>query len=250
MDRGTGGTATVKKTPVVDCHIFDHNGSTRTAIQIVNRAVDTNNPGLLAAFESGSMTPQPPGHGRLLIEDGTIRQLTGDGGSGITVAGFLGDIWIRDITAVDGGPFQGAIVVYADASEHHGAYLYTGLDGGLYSTRSVTIDGVHIDLPIADRAHVAISGVEFVRIGDFSITGNRTALTLDSIYRSPQLNDTLCVIDGEVTRSSEQITNGRVDFFTPRPLSLYEGWGAAFKIKIGADPHLGDDQIDLLWPDL
>ncbi len=226
---------------------IDHNGSTRTAIQIVNRAFDTNN---TAPFENGTQVPQPPGHGRLLIENVTIRQLTGDGGSGITVAGFLGDIWIRDITAVDGGPFQGAIVVYADASEHHGAYLYTGLDGGLYATRSVTIEGVHVDLPAADRAHVAISGVEFVRIGDFSIAGNRTAVTLDSIYGSPQLNDTLCVIDGEVTRSSEHITNGRVDFFTPRPLSLYEGWGAAFKIKIGADPHLGNAQIDRLWPDL
>ena len=206
---------------------IDHNGSTRTAIQIVNRAFDTNNPGLLAAFENGAMTPQEPGHGRLLIEDITIRELTGDG-----------------------GPFQGAIVVYADASEHHGAYLYTGLDGGLYSTRSVTIENLNVDLPAADRAHLAVSGVEFVRIGDFSIAGSRTAVTLDSTYGSPQLNDTLCVIDGAVTRSSEHITNGRVDFFVARPLSLYEGWGSASKIKIGADPHLGDAQIDLLWPDL
>ena len=45
-----------------------------------------------------------------------------------------------------------------------------------------------------------------------------------------------------------RITNGRVDFFVARPLSLYEGWGSASKIKIGADPHLGDNQIDLLWP--
>ena len=50
---------------------IDHNGSTRTAIQIVNRAFDTNN---TAPFENGTQVPQPPGHGRLLIEDVTIRQ--------------------------------------------------------------------------------------------------------------------------------------------------------------------------------
>ena len=226
---------------------IDHNGSTRTAIQIVNRAFDTVNTG---PYELGTQVPQPPGHGRLLIEDVTIRQLTGDGGSGITVAGFLGDVWIRNITAVDNGPFQGVVVVYTEASEHHGAYFYTGLDGGLYSTRSVTIENINIDLPMADRSHVAISGVEFVRIRDFSIAGSRTAITLDSSYGAPQLNNRLCVIDGVVTRSSEHITNGRVDFFVSRPLSGYSGWLSALRLKIGTNPHLTNAQMDAMWPDL
>ena len=226
---------------------IDHNGSTRTAIQIVNRAFDTHNTG---PFELGTQVPQPPGHGRLLIEDVTIRQLTGDGGSGITVAGFLGDVWIRDITAVDNGPFHGVVVVYTAASEHHGAYFYTGLDEGLYSTRSVTIENVNIDLPMADRSHVAISGVEFVRIRNFSIAGSRTAITLDSSYGAPQLNNRLCVIDGVVTRTSEHITNGRVDFFVPRPLSGYSGWLSALRLKIGTNPHLTNAQMDSMWPDL
>ncbi len=79
---------------------IEHNGSTRTAIQIVDRAFDTSDPNQIAAFESGAIVPQPSGFGRLLIEDVTVRDLRNDGGSAITVAGFLGDVFIRRVTAV------------------------------------------------------------------------------------------------------------------------------------------------------
>ena len=223
-----------------------HEGSTRTAIQIVNRAFDTTN---IAPFENGTQIPQPSGFGRLLIEDVTIHDLTGDGGSGITVAGFLGDVWIRGITAIDNGPFQGVITVWTDAGWNHGAYLYTGDDGGLYSTRSVTLENINVSLPLADRNHVAVSGAELVRIHDFSIAGNRTAISLDSSYGAAQLSNSLCVIDGVVVRSDALIVNGTVDFYVPRPLSQYAGWNAAGKIKV-ADNTLSDAQIDSTWPDL
>ncbi|MEE8459845.1 MAG: VCBS repeat-containing protein [Phycisphaerales bacterium] len=223
-----------------------HEGSTRTAIQIVNRAFDTTN---TAPFENGTQIPQPSGYGRILIEDVTIHDLTGDGGSGITVAGFLGDVWIRDITAIDNGPFQGVITVWTDAGWNHGAYLYTGDDGGLYSQRSVTLEDIHVDLPQSDRDHVAISGVELVRIHDFSIAGNRTAFSLDSVYGAAQLSNSLCVIDGVVARSNALIVNGTVDFYVERPLSQYGGWNSNGKIKVGTNT-LSNAQIDSTWPNM
>jgi len=235
---------------------IEHNGSTRTAIQIVDRAFDTSDPNQIAAYESGAIQPQPSGFGRLLIEDLTIRDLRNDGGSGITIAGFLGDVFIRGVTAVDlDEPFQGAVVVYTDAGQNHGSYLMTGADGNLYSTRSLSIRDVTIDLPLADRTHVGISGVEFVRIGGFSIAGSRVAIALDSYYNEARFNNTLCVIDGVVTRSSATINNSIVEFLVPRPLSQYPGFSSANKIDDGwfwqngpRANHLTDAEIDTLWP--
>ena len=236
---------------------IEHNGSTRTAIQIVNRAFDTSNAGQLAAYESGAAQVQPSASGRLLIEDVTIHNLWGDGGSAITVAGYPGDVFIRGVTAVDPvNRFHGGIVVYTDGSEHHGTYLHTGADGNLYSTYSVSIEDINIDLPLADRTHVGISGVEHVRIGDFAIGGSRTAIALDSYYNQARLNNTLCVIDGEVTRSSATISNSDVDFLLPRPLSQYAGFMAARKIADSWYWDFGsrraniltDEEIDSLWP--
>jgi len=255
---------------------IEHNGSTRTVIQIVNRAfdifVDPNDPAdqaylaqVLGEFESGLRIPQPSGFGRILIEDVTMRQLTGDGGAGITVAGHLGDIWIRNITAIDPGPFQGVITVYTDDNDHKGVYLRTGWDGQLYSSRSVTIENVNIDLPQANRDLVTVSGAEFVRIKDFSIAGNRAAISLDNQFDVSQLGNTfplpgddLVVVDGVVVRSSTLsdtlIDNGRADFFSSRPasglLSDYVGWQSAqFKLRLG-NSMPSDAQIDALWPDL
>ena len=235
---------------------IEHNGSTRTAIQIVDRAFDTSDPNQIAGYESGALQVQPSGFGRLLIEDVTVRDLRNDGGSAITVAGFLGDVFIRRVTAVDRDePFQGVVVVYTDAGQNHGTYLVSGPDGNLYSTRSLSIRDITVDLPFADRTHVGISGVEFVRIGDFSIAGNRTAIALDSYHNEARFNNTLCVIDGEVTRSSATINNGIVEFHVPRPLSQYPGFGAANKIDDGwywqngpRANHLTDGEIDSLWP--
>ncbi len=192
--------------------------------------------------------PQPGGFGRLLFENITIRDLRSDGGSGITVAGFLGDVFIRGVNAVDlEDPFHGVIVVWTDASQQHGAYLYTGADGSLYSTRSVQIEDVNINLPFADRAHVAISGVENVRIKGFNIQGNNTAMALNTTFGSPQMNNRLCVVDGVVTRSTEFIVNGTVDFFLPRPLSQYPGFQSAAKISIWSNV-LTNSAIDNMWP--
>jgi len=109
---------------------------------------------------------------------------------------------------------------------------------------------------LADRTHVGISGVEHVRIGDFAIGGSRTAIALDSYYNQARLNNTLCVIDGEVTRSSATISNGDVDFLLPRPLSQYAGFMAARKIADSWYWDFGsrraniltDEEIDSLWP--
>ncbi len=182
----------------------------------------------------------------------TVRDLL----SAITVAGFLGDVFIRRLTAVDlDEPFHGAIVVYTDDGWNHGAYLVSGPDGSLYSTRSLSIRDITVDLPFADRKHVGISGVEFVRIGGFSIAASRTAIALDSYYDEARLNDTLCVIDGEVTRSSATINNSIVEFLVPGHLSQYQGFGALNKIDDGwywengpRANHLTDAEIDSLWP--
>ncbi|MCJ2554857.1 MAG: PKD domain-containing protein [Candidatus Thermoplasmatota archaeon] len=238
---------------------IEHHGSTRTAIQIVNRAFDTSDPNQLAEFESGVNQVQPSAHGRLLIEDVTIRDLRGDGGSAITVAGYPGDVFIRNITAVDlQNPFQGAVVVYTDAGWNHGAYLHTGGDGNLYSTYSLSLEDPNVNLPLADRTHVGISGIEFVRIHDFSIAGSRTAIALDSWYNQARFNDSLVVIDGIVTRSSATINNGIVEFCVPRPLSQYPGFDSARKIAdswyldAGGSQRanvLSDAEIDAIWPD-
>ena len=104
---------------------IEHNGSTRTAIQIVDRAFDTNDPHQIADYESGALQVQPSGFGRLLIEDVTVRDLRNDGGSAITIAGFLGDVFIRRVTAVDlDEPFHGAVVVYTDAGQNHTAHTW------------------------------------------------------------------------------------------------------------------------------
>ncbi|MEE9174275.1 MAG: PKD domain-containing protein, partial [Thermoplasmata archaeon] len=110
----------------------------------------------------------------------------------------------------------------------------------------------------ADRTHVGISGIEFVRIHDFSIAGSRTAIALDSWYNQARFNDSLVVIDGIVTRSSATINNGIVEFCVPRPLSQYPGFDSARKIAdswyldAGGSQRanvLSDAEIDAIWPD-
>jgi len=133
--------------------------------------------------------------------------------------------------------------------------LASGPDGRLYSTRSLSIRDTTVDLPFADLRHVGISGVEFVRIGDFSIAGNRTAIALDSYHNEARFNDMLVVIDGEVTRSSATINNSVVRFLVPRPLSQYPDFGAGNKIDDGwywengpRGNHLTAAEIDIVWP--
>ncbi len=237
---------------------IEHNGSTRTAIQIVNRAFDTSDPNQLADYESGVRQVQPSGYGRLLIEDVTIRDLRFDGGSAITVAGHPGDVFIRNINAVDlQNTFHGAVVVYTDAGFNHGAYLHTGGEGNLHSTYSLSIKDLNVNLPFADRTHVGISGIEFVRIHDFSIAGSRTAIALDSWFNQARFNNSLTVVDGTVTRTTAWINNGSVEFCVPPPLSQYPGFDSASKIAdswfldAGGSHRsniLSNAQIDAIWP--
>ncbi len=104
-----------------------------------------------------------------------------------------------------------------------------------------------MSLPFADRSHIAISGCEFVRFSNFTVQGNRTAIALDTSFGVAQLNDTVVVVDGAVTRSSERIANGRADFFLPRPVSLYPGFQSSTKIKLDGNT-LSNTEIDTLWP--
>ncbi|MEE8557798.1 MAG: hypothetical protein V3T14_07920 [Myxococcota bacterium] len=102
-----------------------------------------------------------------------------------------------------------------------------------------------------------MSGIELVRIHDFSIVGSRAAIALDSWYNQARFNDSLVVIDGIVTRSSATINNGSVDFLVPRPLSQYPGFDSASKIAdswyldVGGSHRsnvLSDAEIDATWP--
>jgi len=223
--------------PDGDC-IFQglrHGGSTRTAIQVVNRAFD--NPG-------------PSGTGTLLFEDIDLYDIAGDGGAGLTVAGHDGELIFRDIRAREDperGRYQGVIAVWTDASPEHGAQLFHGADGGLYSTRGVTVESLDVDTPHADRAHVALSGVEHIRIEDFRIRGNRVAFHLDAPEGVARIRGPARVDGERVLLEDRSIVNGRVDFATPGPLSRFPGFQSAAKIRLGRQ-DLSDAEIDRRWP--
>ena len=132
--------------------------------------------------------------------------------------------------------------------------------------QKVVISNVTANLPFTNRELIMIGSTEFVRILDFDIqTANRTAFGLDSYnysnddplnYQSraddisPQLYDDLVVLDTALTRSSKQIDNGRIDFFTSRPLTAYPGFNSSPKIKVRDQGNLSDAQIDAMWPGL
>jgi len=213
---------------------IEHRGSGRTAIQIVNRSID--NPG-------------PSGHGTLLFEDVLVQRLWGDGGSGITVAGHLGDVIFRNITVTEDsevGHSHGAIAVWTDDSKEKGTYLYTGADGDLYSTRSVTIESIDVDLPNSDRSHIAISGVEDVHIQEFDVRGNKVAFTFDSRYGTPTIEGAANVDGKLVQLRGVTIDNGRIHFEEACPLSSYPGFRSLHKIKVGED-LLDNAEINERW---
>jgi len=222
--------------PQGDCYFIDidHRGSKRTAIQVVNRSFD--NPG-------------PSGFGTLLFQNVRVYDLWGDGGSGISVAGHLGDLIFRDIQVRENPAnvgSHGAVVVWTDDDPQKGVYLYTGDDGELYSTRSVLIESIDVDLPRADRSHVAISGVEHVRIDDFQIRGNRTAFSFDSPFGSPVMSGPV-IVDGVLRNvHSERIDNGTVVYRTPCPLSQFVGFQSSISIQENMN-LMSDSEIDLRW---
>ena len=212
---------------------LEHRGSTRTAIQIVNRAFD--NPG-------------PSGFGTLLFERVRIVGPHGDGGSGITVAGHLGDLVLRDVSVVEDPEKKashGAIAIWTDAEPRHGVHLHAA-DGRLFSSRTVTIESLQVDLPHSDRPHVAISGAESVLIRSFSVQGNQAAFAFDSPFGAPTINGRV-LVDGEQRELEDaRILNGRVVFDLPSPVSAYPGFRSAHKVLSGSRT-LSDEEIDELW---
>ena len=213
---------------------IEHRGSRRTAIQIVNRSL---------------ANPGPSGFGTLLFENIRITDLWGDGGSGITVAGHLGDVVFRNIQVREDPETkhsQGAIAVWTDNSRDKGTYLYTGADGNFYSCPSVTIESLNIDLPHADRQHVAISGVENVFIENFQVSGNNAALVFDSPYGSATIDGVANVDGQETTLSGVKIVNGTIRFEEACPLSQYAGFQSRDKIVIGSTP-MPDAEMDARW---
>ena len=222
--------------PQGDCYFIDveHRGSRRTAIQVVNRSFD--NPG-------------PSGFGTLLFQNVKIYDLWGDGGSGISVAGHLGDLVFRDIVARENpasAGSHGAIVVWTDADPAKGLYLHTGDDGMLYSTRSVVIESVDVDLPRSDRSHIAISGVEYVRVDDFQVRGNRTAFSFDSSFGAPIVTGPALVDGNLMDLFEERIDNGHVGFRAPCPLSDFTGFQSSISIQEDMS-QLSDGEIDMRW---
>ncbi|MAB79499.1 MAG: hypothetical protein CMJ89_09125 [Planctomycetes bacterium] len=213
---------------------IEHRGSRRTAIQIVNRSLD--NPG-------------PSGFGTLLFENIQITNLWGDGGSGITVAGHLGDLVFRSIHVWESPELkrsQGAIAVWTDNSRKKGTYLYSGADGQLYSCPSVTIESLDIDLPHSDRSHVAISGVENVFIEKFQISGNAAAFAFDSPFGSATIDGAANVDGQETTLQGMKIVNGSIHFEKACPLSKYPGFQSRDRILVGETP-VSKAEMDARW---
>jgi hypothetical protein len=116
---------------------INHVESTRTAIQVVNRAFDCPNddpatPSVneflecIADYEDGTTPPRPSGFGKLLIYDVTIGNLHLDGGSAVTVVGHKDDVWIKNVTHVFSANTQhGTVVGYCDDGQAAGAHLWT-----------------------------------------------------------------------------------------------------------------------------
>lgn len=184
-------------------------GSTRTMLQIVNRAID--NPG-------------PSGFGRLYIGFNVATNIDGDGGGDYTVAGHPDLIvFDRNLSLTDPGQAgsQGSIVVWSDASKG----LHLNANG--FANGKVIVKNHGIIHPNADRSHIQIAGAEKVEVrGNFLVQGNRTCFDFDNSFGGP-------------------IATGQVCFDQPAPLSGYAGFQAGAKIKV-ADVALTDPQIDAL----
>lgn len=188
----------------VDCTM---EGSWRTMVQIVNRRTD--NPGTT-------------GYGTLVFENMTAYNVFGEGGYAFTIAGHLGGVIFRDCRVIEGpNGSQGALVVWVDDSEPHGAHL----DGDGFATGPVILDNFRVYAPNADRSHVSISGARSVHIDEFHIIGNQMA------FRFRQ----------------KEYPNGKIRFLVQDPVSSYPGFAAARKVQWSPGVDLSDAEIDSLW---
>jgi len=175
----------------------------RTFLQLVNRV------------QSGAQA-----WGKLVISKCISSNVGGGGGSDYTIVGNGEDpIYFLDNESI--GSTQGAFVHWSDGG--HG--LYPTSNG--FSSRQLSISNFSVNSPNANRDHVMISGVEEVLISDWNITGNKTAVALDTVYGGG-------------------IDNGTVSFVSNVPPSQNPGWNAWRKVtrKVG---NLTDQQIDQMW---
>lgn len=183
-------------------------GSWRTMCQIVNRAVD--NPGL-------------PGNGLLLFENNRPYGIHGEGGGAFTVVGHHGPVVFRGNVQDDPNPTYGSIVVWADASSHHGWYP----DENGYTTSKVVIESHRAHIPQGDRPVMALSSIGELDIHSFDIRGRNIGIALETDY-------------------SHRWKNGTTRFCVDHdPLSAYPGFNDTPR-KVWSGHWQGTDQVHTL----
>lgn len=186
----------------------------RTLLQLANRA------------QSG-----PASQGVLVVSQCVSNNggTGGDGGSDFTIVG-NGEGTIYFLNNKSFGSRQGSLVHWTD--QGHGVYL---TQNG-FSSSSLIINDFEVNCPNADRDHVSISGVEDVIVSDWNITGNRTAIGLDSKFGGNIKNGSVALA-----------TNGK-------PPTQEPGWNTPKKMTKGIwsngvwqSTHiLSDQEIDAL----
>lgn len=133
--------------------------SGRTSIQIVNR---------------GNEDAATPAGGQLVIRNSQLLTRAGSGGSAVTVAGFLGSVYMENL---DIDTDLGAIVVYSNPT--HGLLLN---ENG-FTTDFVKLRNINIQAPNASRSHISLSGVEEIEVeAPFSIVGTHKPFNFNTQY--------------------------------------------------------------------
>ncbi len=178
----------------------------RTGIQIVNRAY-------------ASAAGGPTGLGDLYFRRLNLWTMAGGGGSGLTVVGHLGTVFV-DTLFYKGN--LGAVVFWSDSGK--GLHL----DSKGFTTTAAVLENIHVDSPNADRSHIAIKGVGYTKIRRFFVKGNKVAVDLDSPSGGP-------------------VYNGVVEFQTTGALSKWNGFKSYIKVKKNGQT-LSNTQIDTIWP--
>jgi hypothetical protein len=117
----------------------------------------------------------------------------------------------------------------------------------LFSSGSVTIESLEVDIPHADRPHVAIYVAEKVLIRGFAVRGNQAAFAFDSPHGSPAIRGKALVDGVPADLQGVRILNGSVRFDLPPPVSGYAGFGSAHKVMRDSRA-LTDAEIDALGP--
>lgn len=178
--------------------------SGRTGFQVVNR------PPAYGALG--------PGTGALHFRRLKLWTVKGGGGSGFTVAGHLGPVYVKDLRYKGN---MGAVVFWSDS----GKGLYLTPEG--YTTPYAYLENIRVDSPNADRSHIMAAGVGLLEIKRFLVKGNRAAFDFNSIYGGP-------------------IPNGQVRFLGQSSLASHPGFKSGQKIKSNGQV-LTNQQINSLF---